>query len=673
MRSAIRTFLLCTIIVIPIASFAQSEYVREWQPFPLLNTFGDTVAIPFWGGVNVPKPSLADFDGDGLVDLFIGDRAGKLSYFRNRGTVAAPKWLPIYDRLGGIDIGSWHALADIDNDGDLDLFCDNRLNGAEYWENNQGSFTLVDSAYGSFVTGVFNTPDFVDLDRDGDLDFFFGGITGTLNFYRNDGTPEAPSFSLIDTYYDSISAFPGGGGLLARGGEENHGFSSIEFADVDSDNDYDLFWGDINNINLYFFPNRGDSVLSDLTYETDSYLPGPGTFGFNHARLADFDGDTDLDMLIGVVNGADIDNLWYLKNYGTVDIPNFVLENTNVLDNFDVGSFAFPTIADIDDDGDLDMLVGRGDGRISYLENTGSPTNPILVDQDDFFAAIDVGTNASPELVDWDQDGDLDLLIGTGLGRVEYWRNEGSVSDFAPVPVTTQLFGLKVDQFAIPRVADLDGDNRYELVLGEWDFNSSANLLLYTDTATIGEPSMMLVTNRLLPELLGRSMALPTLYDWDSDGMIDVLMATSNLGLQWFRNTTNGLTLPDSLTMALQPDTIPGADAGYHLALAPADLDGDGDRDLFLGEADGGLSYFLKTGNSCCIGARGNVDNDPQDMVTLSDATALVNHLFLTFDPLVCPEEADLGGAIGNPLTITDLTILINHLFITFEPLPACD
>lgn len=664
--------ILALLLLAPLTARAQSEYVRDWSPFPIINALGDPIAVPFWGGINVPKPSLADFDGDGLVDLFIGDRFGKLAYFRNRGTNAVPDWRPVFDRLGGIDIASWHKLVDLDDDGDLDLLCDNRVNGAEYWENNQGTFTLIDSAYGTFVTGVFNTPDLVDIDRDGDLDFFFGGIGGTLVFYRNDGTRQAPSFSLTDSYYDSISAFPGGGGL-ARVGNENHGFSSIEFADIDADNDYDLFWGDINNINLYLFSNRGDSAVSDLQYETDSYLPGPGTFGFNHVRLADLDGDGDLDMLVGVVNGADIDNMWYMKNYGTPQTANFVLENTNLLDNFDIGSFSFPAIADLDNDSDLDILVGRSDGRLTYLKNTGSNSSPVLTVQTDFFGAIDVGTNASPELVDWDRDGDLDLLIGTGLGRVEYWRNDGSISSFQPTQVTSQLFGLKVDQYAIPRVADLDGDNRYELLLGEWDFNSSANVLLYTDTATSGEPKLTLVTNRLLKEELGRSMALPSLVDWDSDGVLDILLGNSNLGLQWFRNTTDGLTLPDSNSMVLQSDTLPGTDAGSHLVVATADLDGDGDRDLVIGEADGGLNYFVKTGSTCCLGFRGNVDGDPQDSVTLTDATALVNHLFITFAPLACPAEADLGGPISGELNLTDLTILINHLFITFEPLPPCD
>ncbi|RKX23787.1 MAG: hypothetical protein DRP45_09670 [Candidatus Zixiibacteriota bacterium] len=82
------------------------------------------------------------------------------------------------------------------------------------------------------------------------------------------------------------------------------------------------------------------------------------------------------------------------------------------------------------------------------------------------------------------------------------------------------------------------------------------------------------------------------------------------------------------------------------------------------------LSSFSSQDINCCIGIRGNADCDPTDLVDGSDLTVLINHLFITYDPLCCEAEAELDGYPG--IDAVDLTIMINHLFITYEPLPEC-
>lgn len=78
-------------------------------------------------------------------------------------------------------------------------------------------------------------------------------------------------------------------------------------------------------------------------------------------------------------------------------------------------------------------------------------------------------------------------------------------------------------------------------------------------------------------------------------------------------------------------------------------------------------------GTDCCIGTTGNVDYDGLDNVDISDLTKLVSHLFVTFEDLFCPAEANTSGDAGCVVDISDLTALVNHLFVTFDPLPACD
>lgn len=75
---------------------------------------------------------------------------------------------------------------------------------------------------------------------------------------------------------------------------------------------------------------------------------------------------------------------------------------------------------------------------------------------------------------------------------------------------------------------------------------------------------------------------------------------------------------------------------------------------------------------SCCLGAVGNVNGDPNDLVNLSDLTYLVNMLFVWFHEFPCKLEADLSLNSDCTVSLTDLTMLTNHLFVTFQPLPPC-
>ncbi|MEE8404005.1 MAG: VCBS repeat-containing protein, partial [candidate division Zixibacteria bacterium] len=223
-------------------------FVKERSPF-IVTENGAAVEIPFLGGFNDPKPSLIDFDGDGLTDLMVGQIDGTLLYLKNTGSLSQPEWTPIQDRLGGIDIGTWHAFCDIDADGDLDLFCDSRNRTIKFYRNISAgasiSFVLETEEYSSLdstglvslKTGINNSPTFADIDNDGDPDYFYGAISGKLEFHRNFGTPTDPELQFVSDFYDSIIAYP----LLKVGTKNvNHGFSFIRFADIDSDNDLDL-------------------------------------------------------------------------------------------------------------------------------------------------------------------------------------------------------------------------------------------------------------------------------------------------------------------------------------------------------------------------------------------------------------------------------------------------
>lgn len=658
-----------------ISPSAQGQYSREVAPFPVIDDRG-TAPFPFWGGINSPKPLLVDFDRDSLVDLFVADQWGKLAYYRNIGSAAQPFWTPITDYLGGIDIGTWFTMCDIDNDNDADLFCDNRLGGVTFWRNQSVGanidFARVDTVYGDttaagFQTGINNTGAFADIDADGDPDFFFGGLGGNLVLYRNTGTPDSAVFAFESELYDSVVAFPQG--IAPRPGNPNHGFSAITFADIDTDNDPDLFFGDIYNLNVYLFSNLGTPGLSDLTWTTQDYLASP-TAGFNHPAFADLDADGDLDLVLGVAQGENRFNLRMYANVGTPQAASFLATDSALIHTLDFGSAAAPVLGDLDGDNDLDLLVGAENGTLNYFRNSGNMFVPSLDLETDRFGGVQAGYFTAPALCDLDGDGDLDLLVGNIDGQIAYWRNVGSRTQFSPQLVSSKLANIKVDQLAIPCPIDLNSDSLVDLIVGEWDFNGFANMLLYQNTGTTQNPVFTLVTPSLLPRAR-RDFTIPSVVDWDRDGRIDVMLGGRLPEAVVYRNTAAPGQFPDSLTFIPLADTIPGHFDGARLAFAFGDIDADGDFDYLTGEDDGGLNFYRYDGG-CCIGSRGNVDGDNGGIVDVADLVVLIDGLFIGLTPFDCPVAADVDASIDGDIDIADVSVLIAHLYVDFRSLPGC-
>jgi hypothetical protein len=341
---------------------------------------------------------------------------------------------------------------------------------------------------------------------------------------------------------------------------------------------------------------------------------------------------------------------------GTPTVASFIQEELNLIDNLDFGRSSFPALADIDGDGDDDLFIGAGDGQIRYFENVGDRNDPSFELVTENFGGIDVGLTAMPVFVDWDSDGDLDLLIGTELGKIEYWRNDGDACAFLGFQVTDQLAGIKTDQLAVPAPVDLNGDGLLDLIVGEWDFNSKANLLLYENVGSSGAPSLALVSNKLI-KIEQRDFTIPVVTDWDGDGDYDLLVGKRGLEVSWFKNDAGPNTFPDSLTLTEQPDTIPGSDVGFRPTLCFVDIDSDGDLDIFAGEEFGGVNFLRHDGGTPYSAG----DADGNGAISIGDAVFLINYIFG-------------GGPVPNPLpngdadcndnlSIGDAVFLINYIF----------
>ncbi len=137
-------------------------------------------------------PEFGDVDGDGDLDLLVGESSGEINHFENVGTPTDPRFELVTDKLEGIDVGrrAVPRLIDMDGDGDLDLLVGQETGGAALFRND-GSISAplwVPAGELNAALPRFSTPFLVDMDGDGDLDIVSGGMSGGLTYFRNDGS-----------------------------------------------------------------------------------------------------------------------------------------------------------------------------------------------------------------------------------------------------------------------------------------------------------------------------------------------------------------------------------------------------------------------------------------------------------------------------------------------------
>ncbi|MEM7201542.1 MAG: VCBS repeat-containing protein [Planctomycetota bacterium] len=290
--------------------------------------------------------AVADFDGDGALDLVAAARRRLelLSWRGDRGRrFAAPVSNPIpsasqFWTPGELETG------DFDGDGDLDVMA---AGGALLFNDGAGGFVDVTATHwpGSLGGG---TVEVGDVDGDGDVDAVFSRSSAFDLLITNDGTGRFRSVQ---------------GAFAPTLGQT----TAVDLGDVDGDGDLDVVFSDQEQVFPYFQPGALRLLLND---GAGAFSPAPAllpvaarSWSVSEAVFADIDDDGDLDL---VVSGPRL-----LRNDGTGVFTD--VSATQMPPPFHVPLF-FPTRltikpADLDGDGDLDLVVKAGPNRI--LENDG--------------------------------------------------------------------------------------------------------------------------------------------------------------------------------------------------------------------------------------------------------------------------------------------------------------
>ena len=324
------------------------------------------------------------------------------------------------------------------------------------------------------------------------------------------------------------------------------------------------------------------TVVSFSTVNTSNYLlivrPSPFYGGSNtNTNTVLQSPRLKVSLSEGAVTNASGD-----QSFSTVLLLDFIPRNPFA--GFDVGTRSAPSFVDLDGDGDMDLVSGEFDGNFNFYSNDGSNFIEVTGGNNPL-DGLNVGIDSSPSFVDLDGDGDLDLVSGEGNGVFVFYRNDGS--NFAEVTGgNNPLDGFDVGFYSTPNFVDLDGDGDLDLVSGENDgnFNFYSN-----DGSNFAE-----VTggNNPLDGFDVGFNSTPSFVDLDGDGDLDLVSGENSPGVfNFYRNDGSNFT---EVTGGNNP--FAGFDVGTRSAPSFVDLDGDRDLDLVSGEANGTFIFYMNIG-----------------------------------------------------------------------------
>jgi len=415
-----------------------------------------------------PGIALGDVDGDGWVDLFLpqgGGREGSAMptsrFFRNDAgrrfhEESAQRGLA----LTGAGMGA--LFYDADGDGDLDLFVANYGECRFLVNDGQGKFTDASAAVGLDSDMWHAAVSADDFDRDGDLDLYVSSYLRydlaqmasgeELGRYQREDPVEMLPFAFPGERKLFLRCDPAHVGLAAAGGTappfryvdaakelilddvNGRGMQAIWW-DFDQDGDRDLYLANDVSPNR-FWRNEGDGKFRDVGFSTGLDDPR-GCMGL---AVGDVDGDLDEDLF--VTNWQLESNALYVNNLKHTSSKSRVSTFRDRAVDAGLGQLSVGTtgwgceLADFDLDGDLDLFYANGytspdyettgicvGQPCHYFENDGAGQFTAAFKKAGPDVAVPLASRAAVAC-DYDQDGDLDLVVTANNGRLRLLRND---------------------------------------------------------------------------------------------------------------------------------------------------------------------------------------------------------------------------------------------------------
>jgi hypothetical protein len=373
------------------------------------------------------------------------------------------------------------SIGDIDNDGDLDIIWANGggfgspstpLKLRIYINDGLGFFTDDTDARNGGITGRFRGVEMGDIDRDGDLDVLAVQDFGARPYlFVNDGTGHFTSEG------------------TARGLAVVLTSSRGQFGDIDNDGDLDVFMttgassGSRFSCGQYrLYANDGDGFFTDIT---GTNFPAGNVCNNMDAIFGDIDNDFDIDIRTASTGSAN-SRLYVNNGSGVFSVSNNIPADSSCY-SYDFG--------DMDGDGDLDLfganagsgntdLLLRNNGAGVYSNASGNlSSNPNVDDNDSVF-------------LDWDNDGDLDLMVGRLGGTQERTYTNNGLGIFTLV---TNVMPNQGDSTLDIKAGDLDGDGDYDIVTAQGESGAFQNRIYINNGPADTTPPMIVDTEDAPP------------------------------------------------------------------------------------------------------------------------------------------------------------------------------